>query len=366
MYKKRKKSDSLSVNKEISSDTNIQQLQRLSVSLSPPPLIWFILVDSNTGQSYKGTSASSVSLPSGSVVDQFRDAVKVKHSNKLATIDAADLLVYKNKASFDKRNDVLNGDSEEGKPLEEDSFVDGLGKSKKEALVVVVPTPIPSSQFERCRKEFYKNIYSAIESDGLITFEQVIPSISLNKLYIRESYRTIASSIKPGINGVEKVIITGTPGIGKSLFLIYLLQKLVKEGKRVLIIYHPLNIYYDGTGGVFEIKNGQFPYNGDDSFWNDSLWCLYDAKGKNEAEVHELPYDFCNFILSTSPRREMVNDFKKPPVPQYFYMPPWTESELEAISSLFPHIATTEWHDRFEILGGIPRHIFEDTTKNPT
>jgi polynucleotide 5'-kinase involved in rRNA processing len=36
-----------------------------------------------------------------------------------------------------------------------------------------------------------------------------------------------------------KVILTGTPGIGKSLFLIYLLRKLVNENKRVLVIYHP-------------------------------------------------------------------------------------------------------------------------------
>jgi hypothetical protein len=165
---------------------------------------------------------------------------------------------------------------------------------------------------------------------------------------------------------MDKAIVTGTPGIGKSLFLIYLLQKLVKEGKRVLIVYHPLNIYYDGKGGVFEIKGGQFPHNGNISFWNKSLWCLFDAKGKNEADVNELPYEFCNFILSTSPRRDMVNDFKKPPVPQYFYMPPWTESELEVIVPMFPPHTTSEWHDRFEILGGIPRHVLEDTTKNPT
>jgi len=48
-----------------------------------------------------------------------------------------------------------------------------------------------------------------------------------------------------------KGIMTGTPGTGKSLFLIYLLWKLVKAGKWVLFIYHPITIYYDGQGGVF-------------------------------------------------------------------------------------------------------------------
>jgi hypothetical protein len=102
----------------------------------------------------------------------------------------------------------------------------------------------------------------------------------------------------------------------------------------------------------------------DFSFWNDALWCLFDAKGKNEAQLDEFPYEMCTFIVSTSPRREMVNDFKKPPVPQEFYMPTWSEAELEAIVPLFPN--ASEWHDRFENLGGIPRHVFEITTRPPT
>jgi hypothetical protein len=172
---------------------------------------------------------------------------------------------------------------------------------------------------------------------------------SVNDLYIRECYRTIASSIKPGIN---KAIITGTPGIGKSLFLIYLLWNLVKEGKRVLFIYRPFTIYNDGKGGVFQF-----------AIRNDTLWCLFDCKGKNEAHLDEFPYELCTFILSTSPRRKMVNDFKKPPRPQVFYMPLWTETELVTIAPCFP--AAIDWHNRFTILGGIPRHVLEDTSQTP-
>jgi hypothetical protein len=61
----------------------------------------------------------------------------------------------------------------------------------------------------------------------------------------------------------------------------------------------------------------------------------------------------------------MVNDFKKPPVPQVFYMPIWKESELEKIAPLFPE-ANDEWRDRFTFLGGIPRFVLEDRTKTPT
>ena len=156
---------------------------------------------------------------------------------------------------------------------------------KSTSLVVAVPTSIlpyqtQLSSFPICQVPFYNNIYNATERDGWISFGQNIPSTTLKDLYIRESYRTIASSINPGIN---KAIITGTPGIGKSLFLIYLLWKLVKEGKRVLLIYHPFNIYYDGNGGVFHYASGQLPLDNDDAFWNKELWCLFDAKSKKES-----------------------------------------------------------------------------------
>jgi len=329
--------------------------------MSPSPLLWFLLLDSTTGQFYKGTTASSLLRVSlvVPVVDQFRDAVKKKHSNKLSSFDAADLLVYKNKAAFEKRNAAFVEGKEE--PMDPTESLGLLG-SKEDMIVVAVPPfqPQPLS-FILCPIPFYNSICNATERDGWISFGENIPSTTLKNLYIRESYRTIASSINPGIN---KAIVSGTPGIGKSLFLIYLLWKLVKEGKRVLVLYHPDNIYYDGKGGVFRFRRGHLPHDDDDSFWNDTLWCLFDAKFQTIAHLGDLPSNICTFIVSTSPRRDLLNDFKKPPVPQEFYMPTWTEAELEAIAPFFPNV--TEWRDRFEILGGIPRHVLEATTQPPT
>ncbi len=233
--------------------SNPQQQQQSSMSSPPSPLIWFQLLDSATGEPYKDTSVSSVLRSSlvVPVVDQFRDAVKKDKDDGDAAVltpfKSSQLLVYKNKAV------LVAVDEGKEEPLEEDSFINALGAAKEEALIVVVPPSILPSQtqpssFPLCQVPFYNSICNATVRDGWISFGQVMPSTNLKNLYIRESYRTIASSINPGIN---KAIITGTPGIGKSLFLIYLLWKLVKEGKRVLFIYHPFNIYFDGKGGVF-------------------------------------------------------------------------------------------------------------------
>jgi putative protein kinase ArgK-like GTPase of G3E family len=73
-----------------------------------------------------------------------------------------------------------------------------------------------------------------------------MPETKVKSLYIRECYQSIATSIfhhsassklKDEMN--IKITITGTPGVGKSLFLFYLLHKLVTKGKRVLLIDHP-------------------------------------------------------------------------------------------------------------------------------
>jgi hypothetical protein len=45
-------------------------------------------------------------------------------------------------------------------------------------------------------------------------------------------------------------------------------------------------------------------------------------------------------------------------------MPLWDVEELEVIAPLFPK--SNKWRHRFEILGGIPRHVLEVTKRSPT
>ncbi len=106
----------------------------MSSSSSITSLVWFLLLDSTAGEPYRGTSASSVSLPSGLVVDQFRDAVHVKNSSILTGIASSQLHVYKNKTAFDKRNDDVGKEE----PLDPTLPLGALGV-KEAPLIVVVP-----------------------------------------------------------------------------------------------------------------------------------------------------------------------------------------------------------------------------------
>jgi len=82
----------------------LPQVAFYSQKVPDPSLIWYHLYDSKTGKPYMGTSADKISVPSSADIADFRDAVKAKNPNKLSSVDAADLLVFKNKAAFDKRD----------------------------------------------------------------------------------------------------------------------------------------------------------------------------------------------------------------------------------------------------------------------
>ena len=303
-----------------------------------------------------GTGIDGFSIHSDALLLDVRDAVYARNSHRLKLTDVTDLQIFDSESSFHKWN-------KEGpiiEPLSPGSPIGSFGISHKNPIILVVSVGRLSS-LDSCEIPFFMNILKAEESEGSVVFEDIIPSTSLKKLFVRECYLSIASSL---MVGNTKAIITGTPGIGKSLFLVYLLWKTVKEHKRVLFIYHPYNIYYDGRGGVFRFPPGYLPPETDVSFWNNTLWCLFDAKFKNESDLGRFPHEFCNrFVVSTSPRREMLNDFQKPPAPKIFYMPTWTEAELGVVAPLFPN-STAVWRERYMILGGIPRHVLEETSES--
>ncbi|GMF33016.1 unnamed protein product [Phytophthora lilii] len=102
-------------------------------------LVWFLLVDQE-GVAYKGTTASSVSIPSNYVIDQFRDAVKAKYADShLKGIASYNLLVYADKTAFDANTADVPTNLRSSRSLKGKNEDVGLGLDKDHALVVVVP-----------------------------------------------------------------------------------------------------------------------------------------------------------------------------------------------------------------------------------
>jgi hypothetical protein len=131
------------------SSNNHQQL------LVSPRLIWFLLVDSEEGDSFKGTTASSVILPCTSVIDQFRDAVKTKYDqpNYLKDVPSGALHVFANRPAFEMRDDRL----QRTEPLKASCAINDYGRTEEEALVVVVPIST-SPSLKPFRQQRYKTM----------------------------------------------------------------------------------------------------------------------------------------------------------------------------------------------------------------
>ena len=328
-----------------------------------PRRFWYLLVEKENGKPYMETTVDAVSLEQNNGVVDFRDAVKGKNDDDLLKgISSSKLLVYKNKAAFEKRN-LKRGKQE---PLKASLRLGDLGCTEDDSLYVAVPAVIPSPVVVTDQAPaptkilFYKKISMAVERNGWIHFQTNIPILDMitNRLYVRKSYKTIADAI---LNGDQKrSIVTGTPGIGKTFFLVYFLWRLVRENKRVLFIYHPKMIYYDGKGKILRLTT--LPSEEDFEFWNMDLWSLFDAKGKLEQDLLSIPSELCKTVVSTSPRRELLNEFQKESSLKWMYMPIWSKSELRTISCMYPR--DLDWEKRFSVLGGIPRLVLQKTEED--
>jgi len=228
---------------------------------SPPSLVWFVLLDSATGEPYKGTSASSILLSSlaVAVVDQFRKAVKAEYDNPnyLKDIPSGALLVYKNKAEFDKRN--IEVAAERGKPLDPTEFLGARG-SKEDMLVVVVDVttgPFPEFTFGRYPKNLptFDRLIALVDPEKFVTLEkeafegsgigrivQVIDSVYETTdmvMYLRDRCREQVRFIKQHIEiGGGVGLIIGQPGTGKSVtaYMTALVLAAVPSGQGPIVL----------------------------------------------------------------------------------------------------------------------------------
>ena len=271
-----------------------------------------------------------------------------------------------------------NADASE--PMQADEAILGYGQTLADAVLVVVPSIAESvtgnfvivdhaivGAFVSCNESFYNQLHNANLVGDWLEFKDIVPgTANVENLYVRQSFKTIHDSIQHITSrfSTSQITLTGTPGVGKTLFMFYYLWDLVKRRKRVLFIHHPRILYFDGKG--FYVWTGRHlpgnaltdPIDPNLPFWRNNLFCLLDCKHKDQTVFADLPYDSCHFMLSTSPNKDLLNDFKKgKPLDWKFYMPPWKQSELKIIAPQFNHV--NEWIDDFLVLGGVPRSLVE-------
>ncbi|KAG2787307.1 hypothetical protein Pcac1_g3458 [Phytophthora cactorum] len=319
-------------------------------------------------------------------VDDLKKEIKKEKPNDFKDVDADKLQLFLAK----KHGAWLDGAGAAAVTLDEDGPLRGFGDQMDPTLwvknakyfgenfqpgegqihvLVVVPeqgtsAPLVSDGgvFDRCSDPFFSKFQTVDEVNSWLQFPALLPLTERQTLYIRSSYKSIAAQAlsKVDPNRRKYAVITGTPGIGKSVFVYYVMWRLIKDRKRVLLFEGEGNFYFDGTT-MFTCK--ALPDKSNLQFWSPDLWCLVDSL--DPTSIPGLPYRRCSVLLASTPRRDCIGEFKKlAPTPDVFYMPLWAKEELATIAPMYPHAAAV-WENRFECLGGVPRLVLQDIETDP-
>ncbi|THU82423.1 hypothetical protein K435DRAFT_971964 [Dendrothele bispora CBS 962.96] len=142
-------------------------------------------------------------------------------------------------------------------------------------------------------------------------------------VYIREEYRTLYSTLEKadeeGDNGEELngFVVTGNPGIGKSLFNFYALARRLSEEKSTLYSRSGMNTLLFTKDGVFQLEAGYTRMDLASTPW---VWCFHDPRD----EVEDL-FASCFLIATVSPSPEHYRKFTKEYTITKWYMNPWID-----------------------------------------
>ena len=145
----------------------------------------------------------------------------------------------------------------------------------------------------------------------------------------------------------ESFIILGNPGIGKSMFLLYMLVKLVAQKETV--VYDPFwdkksFLFSAGTMKIGELEDFVFELS------NASTWYLVDGK--------EPAFQEAKTLLVSSPNPKNYKEFHKLNTVKRLFMPIWTWEEIQECKNiLYSSLPEEKVEELFMKWGGIPRFV---------
>lgn len=270
------------------------------------------------------------------------------------------LKMYRNHQHFLQRGSSL--------PLDYlQPVVDLTSTSTNKTLFVLVPDVDPVDQVSSDIIDFVR---FALNLDGPPVVNTIIhvPAcrplfadlMRRSKMFVRPAYEKLfelamqrhtvtMEEIEKKENLSCKFLFLGTPGIGKSVFGVYWLLRLLQLKK---------NIAYRGFNSIFTY----FKVHADGTYHcstnidpNDKAlyFKLLDGKEQN-LDFSEPPFAVTS-ILFASPYKENYNGFKKGDCTTHC-MEPWSKNELELFSIAAG--MSDEWLSKYFIVGGVPRIVF--------
>eukprot|EP00158_Paraphelidium_tribonemae_P007871 Partr_v1_DN28383_c2_g1_i2_m78400 putative crinkler (CRN) family protein len=180
-----------------------------------------------------------------------------------------------------------------------------------------------------------------------------------NRLYHRRCFEPIKNAIlqyiqtrledRISVPGLAcSVFLTGTPGIGKTAFLLYLIDSL--RGKHPIIFGSKLRLnefqFWDSDGNHTILTEVDRKYLDDER-----VWFIMDSRSFDST--------LGPCLICSSPRDSIDSQFRKTACP--FYMPVWSWDEIyNCYHAVYRQVAKeSEVRARYFVLGGVPRYMFD-------
>ncbi len=178
-------------------------------------------------------------------------------------------------------------------------------------------------------------------------------------IYIRDCYPHYFDNLWNDlfVHQKDSVLITGTPGIGKSIFYIYVLEMMKKKMKGSVIVLSSFTKQSQVKTCVI-LRPGQLPARlaeGKPIPYVENAMYLYNGipNGVKEGEVKT--------VIFASPNHDFLLEHSKNETMRKYYMPLWSEREvLEAVELLELRLNYDDIQKQILRFGGSVRYILTE------
>ncbi|GAQ89924.1 hypothetical protein KFL_005780020 [Klebsormidium nitens] len=229
-----------------------------------------------------------------------------------------------------------------------------------------VPDP---AVLERLQK-YAELIAHADTASGVIQIppelREGLPPGLKDSILIRECYCMVLKKLE-ALGDDFAVVLSGTPGIGKSAIAVLLLHHLAEQGAQVAYRYmDTINkdtiIFFDFSNpSAIDVKQASEG----DADWRSlralckrsSVWLVQDGRAPRETQF---PGEG-RWVVLCSPNADNYAEFVKGKHAEVWWLPVWTLDELlDCRQRLYPHVSQKQTEDRFEQFGGVVRSVLAD------
>lgn len=172
-------------------------------------------------------------------------------------------------------------------------------------------------------------------------------------IFIRNEYKKLRDIIFSLVNnGVKRnFVVTGTPGVGKSIFNFFLLYLLRLEGKTVL--FDLRGKWYRFSDKGVELTGSESTFVDAGYFEDGSSWLLCDPDSKPTEKFLGVT------VVTVSSNLERTKEFMKQPLSKRLFMDIWSLEELQMCRDLiYPSISKHHVDEAFQKVGGVARVAF--------